>query len=419
MRTEQIPANECGGAEKMENMRTILYLTGLEYKKLWKKKMTWISIGVLFLAMLVTSVVSALGQKYYNGMAIGSHMEWRDRERKATKEKESVINAAFLAEAEKQYGEFLTEYEEKTDEERDAAWYIEAYSTHVMPYETFLGAAAAFGSLRGGTEFGEYYKAYEDYLRNYYEESLSGEDMEDFVAMSKENQPFSYGWMRGYDIFIGNQQVWGLFTCLVVAICLAGMFAGETSVRMDALLLSARYGKNKLLAAKLLCGLVFSLLFAAVSQLVSFLMTGAFHGFEGADIAAQMNFPFIAWNVTMGELALILAGSGILAALLTAALTMLLSARAKSSSPVLIVMFVFLFVPMFVGVPYHYRIPAILFDLLPTNLMASYGSFSEEILRIGDCFVTEWQYAYPVYLLVGGLFVAASYRSYKYHQVGR
>lgn len=400
-------------------MREILYLTGLEYKKLWKKKMTWISIGVLFLAMVLSFFVSALGQKYYEGTPIGNQWEWRNREWEATKEKEGVIDEAFLAEAEKMYGEFLTEYAAVPEEEKDAAWYIEQYSSQVLPYNTFLGTVSAFGSRKNETDFGQYYQLFEDYLRWYYEDDLSGEDMEDFVAMSKRNQPFTYGWMRGYDIYIGNQQVWGLFTCLVTAICLAGMFAGETSVRMDALMLSSRYGKNKILAAKLLTGLGFAVLFAAVSCGVNFLMTGAAYGFEGADIAAQMNFPFIAWNVTMGEVAFILSGSRILAAVLTAALTMFLSARAKSSSPVLILMFVFLFVPMFIGVAEQYRIPAIIFALLPTNLMASYGSFNGWIFRIGDAFITEWQYAYPVYLVVGGLLVTAAYVSYRHHQVGR
>lgn len=400
-------------------MREIIYLAGLEYKKLWKKKLTWIAIGVLFLAMVLSFIVSTLGQKYYEGTPIGSQWEWRNREREATREKQGVIDAAFLTEAEKMYGEFLKEHEEKTEEEKDADWYIEQYSTRVMPYNSFLGSISAFGSRKNETDFGQYYQLFEDYLRWYYEDDLSGEDMEDFVAMSKRNQPFSYGWMRGYDIFIGNQQVWGLFTCLVTAICLAGMFAGETSARMDALMLSSRYGKNKILAAKLLMGLSFAVLLAAVSCVVSFLVTGAAYGFEGADIAAQMNFPFIAWNVTMGEVSLILSGSAILASVLTAAVTMFLSARAKSSSPVLIAMFVFLFAPMFMGIADHYRVPAFLFDLLPTNLMASYGSFNSWIFRIGDAFITEWQYAYPVYFLVGALLVGVSYRSYKHHQVGR
>lgn len=121
----------------------------------------------------------------------------------------------------------------------------------------------------------------------------------------------------------------------------------------------------------------------------------------------------------MGEVSLILSGSAILASVLTAAVTMFLSARAKSSSPVLIAMFVFLFAPMFMGIADHYRVPAFLFDLLPTNLMASYGSFNSWIFRIGDAFITEWQYAYPVYFLVGALLVGVSYRSYKHHQVGR
>lgn len=403
----------------MENVRTILYLTGFEYKKLWKKKVTWISIGILLLLMLASAIIGACGQRYYEGTPIGSQLEWGNREREATREKAGVIDEVFLSGAERSVKDFWQEAEKRESTGEDAAWYIENYAEKEMPYNTLLGSISAFGSRRDEVDFGEYYELYENYLRWYYEDDLSGEDMEDFVAMSRKNQPFYYDWMRGYDLFISNQQVWGLFTCFVVVICLAGMFAGETSSRMDALILSARYGKNKILAAKLLCGISFSIIFAVFANIVSFLLTGAVHGFEGAEIAAQMLFPFIAWNVTMGEVALILAGSTILAAVLTAALTMFLSARTKSSSPVLILMFVFLFAPLFVGITDYYRIPAFLFDLLPTNLMTSYGSFNGWIFRAGDAFLTEWQYAYPVYLLVGGLLVMTAYRSYGHHQVGR
>lgn len=400
------------------HMRQIWYLTGLEYKKLWKKKLTWISTGGLFLLMLASAILSMCGQKYYEGIPIGSSREWDLKERAALKEKEGVIDEAFLAEAEQSVKDFWAELNAREGNEPDAAWYKENYEKRELPYNTLLGSISLFGR-RSDTDFSQYYELYEDYLRGYYEDDLFGEDMEDFVAMSKRNQPFNYGWMRGYDIFIGNQSVWGAFTCLVIVICLAGMFAGETSAKMDALMLSARYGKNKILAAKLLTGISFSILFAAAANLISFLLTGLVYGFEGADIAAQMCFPFIAWNVTMGETAVIMTGSVILAAVLTAALTMLLSARMKSSSPVLIVMFVFLFAPFFFGVSSELRVLKFLFDLLPTKLMYSYGSFNEWIFRMGNTFVTEWQYAYPVYLFLTGILSWAAYQSYRRHQVGR
>lgn len=399
-------------------MRQIWYLAGLEYKKLWKRKLTWISIGVLFFLMLASAVISMCGQKYYEGIPIGSRHEWNLKERAAQKEKEGVIDEAFLSGAEQSVKDFWEELDARKENELDDAWYAENYEKRELPYNTFLGAVSLFG---GGmdTDFTQYYEMYEDYLRWYYEDDLLGEDMEDFVAMSKKNQPFYYGWMRGYDIFINNWPMWGMFICFVISICLAGMFAGETSVRMDALMLSARYGKNKILTAKLLVGISFSIVFALAASLINFLLTGAVYGFEGKEIAAQMYFPFIAWNVTMGELTVILTGSGILASVLTAALTMLLSARMKSSSPVLIVMFVFVFAPNFFAVSSELKVLRFLYDLLPTELMYSYGSFNGWILRMGDTFVTEWQYAYPVYLFLTGVLSLAAYQGYKRHQVGR
>ena len=161
------------------------------------------------------------------------------------------------------------------------------------------------------------------------------------------------------------------YTCFALVICLSGMFAGEVSSRMEAVVLSTRYGKNKLLAAKLLVGM---------------------------------------------SLALVVS----VAAMFTAAVTMALSAQAKSSSSVLIIGFLFLLIPLFINIPGQYRIPAAVYHLLPSLLPnIQYAFDGSLVLQIGDSFLPEWQSAYPVYLAASTILTVLTYRTFQKHQVGR
>lgn len=401
-------------------MREVFYLTGLEYKKIWKKKMTWISVISLFLLIAIVTVADTIGTPYYNGTPIGSKMEWLTKEKQRTQEMAGVIDEAFLEKA----GQTLEAFWDEValaggaDTKADVAWFVENYEKSELPYNSLL-MSGILADIREIGAFGNYYEAYDNYLRGYYSGTLSEADLEVLIAMSRENQPFYYGWQRGYIRYIVTRYSMSLFHCFAVVICLAGIFAGEVTTRMDALLLASRYGKNKLLLAKLLAGMWFSFVLAVFANLLSFLPIGLIYGFEGSDGAAQMYLPFIGQNVSLGQLSFILTGAGILAAMLTAALTVCVSAKSKNNSSVLIIMLVILMFPMFVNVPRQYQAAAFLNDLHPINMTAETSAFNEFLFRAGDGFIAQWQYAYPIYGVAVILLLAAAYRIFKKHQVGK
>lgn len=395
-------------------MREVWELMVVEYRKILRRKSTWIAVALLLLVAGLNPVARVFQMTYYDGEPVATQREWMQLTRQKTNEVAGTVDAVFLDQVEQS----VTDYYYRWENERGGVeWYRDAYSRLMMPYDLFFDVGPfAFSSWKGA-DVDAYYQEYDDYLQRYYGRELEDQDMEDFLAMSRRNQPFTYGWMYAYDLFCGNQLTIGLFSCLAVAVCLSGMFAGETAVRMDALILSARYGKKQVLKAKLLCGISFSVIAAACITLIHFIICGATNGFEGANLPAQMYFPFAAWNLTVGQLAWIVAGCTLLATVLTGCLSMTISAYAKTPVPVLVIMFLFLIVPMFYGGPGHLRVPAALYDLLPTQMLVGDGGFAH-VFRVGDAFVTGWQYSYPVYFLVCAVLVTAAYQGYKHRQVG-
>ena len=394
-------------------MGKVWELAALEYRKILRKRSTWIGIVFLLLTACLNPLFSIFEGTYYEGVLVATQSEWKRLRHEETDRIAGTVDAAFLEEAERSV---LDYYAQRGENEGDVDWYRDTYSRLMLPYDMFFYVMPVSAEWTGA-DVDAYYRQYEDAIRRGYAGELEGQDMEDFVAMSRKNQPFTYGWMDAYRLFCNNQCIIGILCCLVVSFCLAGMFAGETSVRMDALILSSRYGKNHVLLAKLLCGIGFSAMLGIFVTLFHFLVTGMCYGFEGAKLTAQMYFPHCAWNLTLGQFAWIVSGCTVIATIFTGCLAMSISAFVKTPVPVLVVLVVFLFGPLFLFLPAEWRVVNILYHLLPTNLLYSGGDFMH-VFRVGDIFVTGWQYAYPVYFIVCTALVAAAYRGYKHRQVG-
>ena len=222
-----------------ETHASLFYLIGLEYKKMWKKKVTWISTGCLLVFILFMGAITLVGQKYYEGESIGTTYEWMKKEKTAVQALAgTVMDDDFLNDA----SEALRATESGTY--NSAKEFSEAYAKNELPYKPFLESISEMEVRRVDLDFSGYYQKHDDYLREYYGIGTSEENVEILIEMGKESQPYTYGWFKGYGEFIQSRRMMNVFTTLVVAICLAGMFAGEASSRMDALMCSCRYGKK-------------------------------------------------------------------------------------------------------------------------------------------------------------------------------
>ena len=97
---------------------------------------------------------------------------------------------------------------------------------------------------------------------------------------------YDYGWGIAEDVFTGV----GLLLVLAMIFGLCGVFSEEYNLGTDSLLLSTKKGKNKLATAKILTGIIYSLMCTLGGALVSYLPSLFVLGFEGGNVGASITY---------------------------------------------------------------------------------------------------------------------------------
>ena len=142
-------------------------------------------------------------------------------------------------------------------------------------------------------------------------------------------EPLAYGYAGGWSDVLACL---GFFAFAMVAVCIAltPVFSGEYQDRTDAVLLSSRYGRSKLVAAKIVAALAFATAYFALATLIIMGAALAFFGAEGGDLPVQVLSLSIPYDLTMAEATWTAVGIAYLMTLGLAGLTLLLSSKLRS-----------------------------------------------------------------------------------------
>lgn len=199
--------------------------------------------------------------------------------------------------------------------------------------------------------------------------TMSSTEKASSVNISKKVKiPFLYSYTSGYTRFFSQMYTTAILICFICSICIAPLFAGEYTDRIDSLILSSKYGKNKIICAKLFTGVSFSILLSIVLTMISYVIVMIFYGWEGVNSPIQLYLPLSIHPFTMGQVALLYFVLILFGNVLSATLTMLLSAKLQSPFMVIIIMTVVTILPMFVNVSEDVLWIYYLFNLIPVNM---------------------------------------------------
>ena len=177
-----------------------------------------------------------------------------------------------------------------------------------------------------------------------------------------------------YDYTSGWKQLFEFFptvimlTMLVLGFITSGLFSCEYAWKADAIFFSTERGKNKAITAKLAAGfLIVTAAYIAAVTIYS-LITLGYLGADGAGCAIQL----ISWksfyNLQIWQAYLLVVLGGYVGSLFISALCMLVSAMSRSAVVAMVIPFVLLFVPSFVGMVQNPLVTKIL-GLLPDQLL--------------------------------------------------
>lgn len=251
------------------------------------------------------------------------------------------------------------------------------------------------------------------------EGNFSAQEKEFFIRMNERIPiPFELNFVTGWANVFENLQFIFLFTAFVIAICLAPVFAGEYQSGADAILLSSRYGRSRLITAKLKASLIVSVGLIILGLTTYTLLLLGVCGFEGATASVQI-IRFMApvpFTVIQTYGVAVLTGS--LACLLVGGITLWLSSRLRSPFPVIIAVGILLFVPMSIPDSETSRLINHLMALLPSHMFDSFRNITNyEVFHMFGALIPEYLFAGGFAVFVMLVLLPFTYRAFRNHQV--
>lgn len=354
-------------------MSNISELIRFEYRKIFKRRS---NIITLLLAVFVTAFSSAgplMGNYYIKGEILESNYDSMKKDREYIRSLSGrEIGSDILTGAIDAYSR-IPPTDGKYTDTKQYQQYARPYSEiHYMIRKSYNINDWKKVKLLTGEDVENFYSMRQNTVERSIEETtMTPAEKAASVKISRQvKTPFIYSYTGGYTRFFSQMYTTAVLICFICSICISPLFAGEYTDKTDSLILSSKYGKNKVIYAKLITGISFSILLSILLTLVSYVTTMAFFGWEGGNAPIQFFLPLSIRPFTMMQAALLYCALILFGNILSAALTMLLSAKLKSPFTVMMIMTVITVLPMFVNLSedvlwiYHS------FNLIPVNMFS-------------------------------------------------
>ncbi|OAB42779.1 sigma-70 family RNA polymerase sigma factor [Paenibacillus glacialis] len=186
----------------------------------------------------------------------------------------------------------------------------------------------------------------------------------------------------------------------------------------DSIILSSRYGRNKVITAKLKASFIVSLGLLALALITYTLLLLGIYGFEGGGTSVQIIKLMAPVPYTVFQTYLWVVFIGSLACLLVGAVTLWLSSRMRSPFHVIITIGILLIGPLLIPASKSSRLFNHMMDLLPGNMFDSFTKVTGyEVFHIFGQLIPEYKVMAGFSIIVIALLLPLTYRSFKTHQV--
>ncbi|MNO25693.1 ABC-2 family transporter protein [compost metagenome] len=260
----------------------------------------------------------------------------------------------------------------------------------------------------------------QEYLNTEY--SYGDYSQEEKAYFKKMNEdisiPFQLDYVTGWKNVFENLPNLFLIIAFVIAVCLAPVFANEYQRRTDSIILSTRYGSNKLIIAKLKASFLVSAGFIILGLAIYTLLLLGIFGFDGDNASVQIIDFFAPVSFTVFQTYLWAIFIGSMACLLIGAVTLWLSSRLSSSFPVMITMGIVLIGPLLIPESKSSRFLNYVMDLLPANMFDAFNKITNyRLFHIFGQLIPEYQVLAVFPIIIIALVLPFAYWAFKTHQV--
>lgn len=201
-----------------------------------------------------------------------------------------------------------------------------------------------------------------------------------------------------------NTIVIGFYLWFVIVICISSVFSSEYESGAASLLLTTKYGKDRLVWCKIAAAVLFSAGYLSIGILAGVGVVSLLLGFAGKDLPVQLWNSVIPYNLTFGQVCLMSFGIILLIGVSLALMMLCCSARLRSSLATLAIGGVILFAPVFLpmskesGVWNHINY---LFPVRVAEFRQMIGLFVS--YPVGNCVIPYVGMLVIVYAVIGAL----------------
>ncbi|MDE7283583.1 MAG: ABC transporter permease [Lachnospiraceae bacterium] len=238
--------------------------------------------------------------------------------------------------------------------------------------------------------------------------------------MAKANAvdiPFQWGGTNAWDIiWTGIELLFYLF--FVISICIAPVFSGEYQNRTDALLLTSKHGKSKVISAKILAAFTFSFIYISVCSLVNIGTSYSLLGIDGRSLPIQLWDTIIPYRMTVFNACIINLSVIFLISLFITAFSLLVSTLSKSPMIVLALDILLFFGTIFLPSSKSIGLWNKILYLLPLNcidlkhVLRTYNSY-----QFGSLIISYLEMIFIVYITLTIICILFTGKGFKEHQV--
>ncbi|NEZ46200.1 ABC transporter permease [Clostridium niameyense] len=194
---------------------------------------------------------------------------------------------------------------------------------------------------------------------------------------NKISTPLYFDYSDGWnDILARGFRSVLIIIAFVVSICIAPIFAFEYETGADAILLSTKYGKNKLIKAKIIAGILFATIVYIIEVFFFTVSMLCCYGISGWNISFQIVSLTSIYPLTVIQVYLLGTMIGYLVMLSITSVTMALSSKFKTPFSAIIISLLWIFAPLFIPKSKSSLLINNILNLFPANAFNVFSVFS-------------------------------------------
>ncbi len=230
---------------------------------------------------------------------------------------------------------------------------------------------------------------------------------------------YQFGYHEGWSMIL-DTLTWPVLIMMIICIGIAPIFAGEYQSKCDSLILCMKYGKSKLVMAKVIAAWIYTTCVYWGITLTYSVVYIVLLGPEGADLPIQLKYPAmsVGYLLSMAEATIYALIIAYVFTIGIMGVTLLMSALLKNAYGVIIISFLLIIVPTFLAPDAGGYIWSRVLSLLPPKI-ADFSFQSYTAYSVGNI-VLDWPTtAIIVNMVMAILFSIASYLVFRKHQVNK